>query len=88
MSVYSILQMFALNMHSQSYLQILVSFSLQCQWPSNSITRREDIRALFEVMNPADEEDSQERDVPLPFHTLSKIIWLLRGKILRNILVN
>ncbi|CAM1311707.1 Uncharacterised protein g5782 [Pycnogonum litorale] len=57
-------------------------------WFSNSRLRREDFKALFQVMNPADGENSRERDVPLPFQKLSKTRWLIRGKILYNILMN
>ena len=35
-------------------------------WLSNSARRREDHKALLEVMKPADEENSRKRDVPLP----------------------
>ena len=54
---------------------------------SNSAIR-EDIKALFQVMNPADEENREERDVPPPFQKLSQTRWLAKGKIWHSILVN
>ena len=57
-------------------------------WFANSVIRREDYKALFKVINLADEENNHERNVPLSFQNLSKIRWLIRGKILYNILVN
>ena len=42
-------------------------------WLSSNVIRgREDSKALFKIMNPADEENIKERDVPLPHKKLSK----------------
>ena len=57
-------------------------------WFANSVIKREDYKALFKVINSADEENNHERNFPLPFQKLPKTRWLIRGKILYNILVN
>ena len=57
-------------------------------WFANSVIRRKDYKALFKVINPADEENNNERNVPLPFQKLSKTRRLIREKILYNIQVN
>jgi hypothetical protein len=57
-------------------------------WFAKSSLRREDFKAIFNVMNSGPELDEQGRDAPLPFQKLSKTRWLVRGKVLNNILMN
>lgn len=54
------------------------------KWFSKSIIRREKYKELFLVMDPNEER----RGTPLPFQKLSNTRWLVRGKVLYNILVN
>ena len=54
------------------------------KWFSKSIIRREKYKELFLVMDPNEER----RGTPLPFQKISNTRWLVRGKVLYNILVN
>ena len=76
--------------HSFSKLSSCVGYILTQVpfWFANSIITREDYKAMFKVINPADEENNYERNAPLPFQKLSKTRWLSSGKILYNILVD
>ncbi|KAF8777684.1 Zinc finger protein 862 like protein [Argiope bruennichi] len=56
-------------------------------WFSHSSIRREAYKDLFQVMNTT--SDSQETvQAPLPFKKLSPTRWLVRGKVMLNILMN
>lgn len=54
------------------------------KWFRKSTLRREMYKMLFETMNTGEERHG----IPLPFLTLSTTRWLVRGKVLFNILVN
>lgn len=54
------------------------------KWFSKSIIRREKYKELFLVMDPNEER----KGTPLPFQKLSNTRWLVRGKVLYNLLVN
>lgn len=54
------------------------------KWFSKSILRREAFKELFMVMDANEERGG----VPLPFQKLSNTRWLVRGKVIYNILVN
>ncbi|XP_068225886.1 protein FAM200C-like [Palaemon carinicauda] len=54
------------------------------KWFSKSVIRREAFKDLFKVMDANEERKGQ----PLPFQKLSNTRWLVRGKIIYNILVN
>lgn len=53
------------------------------KWFKKSNLRREAYKILFDTMNTGD-----ERSVPLPFLKMSTTRWLVRGRVLYNILVN
>ncbi|KAK3756692.1 hypothetical protein RRG08_013957 [Elysia crispata] len=56
-------------------------------WFSNSDLRRENFKEIFNTINP--EDDSVPGvTTPLPFEKLSTTRWLVRGKVMNNILVN
>ena len=54
------------------------------KWFSKSILRREAFHQLIDVMNPNNEHAGK----PMPFQKMSATRWLVRGKVLFNILVN
>lgn len=54
------------------------------KWFSKSIIRREAYRELFFTMDPNEER----KGTPVPFQKISSTRWLVRGKVLYNILVN
>lgn len=54
------------------------------KWFRKSTLRRENFKMLFDTMNTRDERQG----TPLPFITLSATRWLVRGKVIFNILVN
>ena len=54
------------------------------KWFRKSTLRREKYKILFETMNTGEERDG----TPLPFLSLSTTRWLVRGKVIYNILVN
>ena len=54
------------------------------KWFSKSTTRREAFKELLRVMNPSDESGAK----PLPFQKMSTTRWLVRGKVIYNLLVN
>ena len=54
------------------------------KWFSKSTTRREAVKELLRVMNPSDES----RAKPLPFQKMSTTRWLVRGKVIYNLVVN
>ena len=53
------------------------------KWFSKSVIRREDFKALFDNMN-----SDNRRGTPLPFMKTSATRWLVRGKVIFNILTN
>jgi hypothetical protein len=56
-------------------------------WFCHSELRREAYKELFRVINPASESEPV-RTGPLPFEKPSFTRWLVRGKVMFNILVN
>ncbi len=54
------------------------------QWFQKSNSRQHKFVELFNTMNPNDER----KGTPLPFQKLSQTRWLVRGKVLGNILAN
>lgn len=66
------------------------------RWFSNSDQRRTAYQDLFDTMNPPEEPVNPPtgaaahagRPTPLPFERLSQTRWLVRGKIMNNILSN
>ena len=54
------------------------------KWFSKSIIRREAFVSLFKLMDPSEER----KGTPLPFKKMSATRWLVRGKVISNILVN
>ena len=54
------------------------------KWFKKSALRRETYRMLFETMNINEERS----DIPSPFIKMSETRWLVRGKVIYNILVN
>ncbi|KAK4323812.1 hypothetical protein Pmani_005513 [Petrolisthes manimaculis] len=54
------------------------------KWFSKSIIRREAYKELFFTMDPNEER----KGTPVPFQKISNTRWLVRGKVLYNILVN
>ena len=54
------------------------------KWFKKSTLRREKYKILFETLNAGEERVG----IPLPFLGLSITRWLVRGKVLYNILVN
>ena len=54
------------------------------KWFSKSILRREAFKQLITVMDP----NAEQRGKPMPFQKMSATRWLVRGKVLFNILVN
>jgi hypothetical protein len=54
------------------------------KWFRKSTLRREAYKTLFSVMNPNEEASGR----PSPFQKLSTTRWLVRGKVMYNILVN
>ena len=54
------------------------------KWFSKSVTRRESFKQLLSVMDPNEEGAAK----PLPFQKMSATRWLVRGKVIYNILVN
>lgn len=54
------------------------------KWFSKSILRREAFKELFIVVDAKEEG----KGMPLPFQKLSSTRWLVRGKVIYNILVN
>lgn len=55
-------------------------------WFCNSDLRREAFKTLFSVMNPPDQDIP--RAAPLPFEKTSNTRWLVRGKVMYNLLLN
>eukprot|EP00795_Rhopilema_esculentum_P009337 gene9337-17040_t len=53
------------------------------KWLSKSSIRREGFKDLFQTMKPND----QRKDTPLPFTKYCTTGWLIRGKVLQNILM-
>jgi hypothetical protein len=53
------------------------------RWFSKSSVRREDFNELFDVMNPEDRTGA-----PKPFQKLAQTRWLVRSKVMYNILSN
>ncbi|XP_068241400.1 zinc finger BED domain-containing protein 5-like [Palaemon carinicauda] len=56
-------------------------------WFSNSNLRREEYKSLFETLNPPSETECRYQ-APLPFQKDSKVRWLVKGKVMLNILLN
>ena len=56
-------------------------------WFTNSNLRREAFIALFATMN-GETASEDARKAPLPFEKLAATRWLVRGKVMFNILVN
>lgn len=54
------------------------------KWFSKSAVRREAYSSLFKIMDPNEER----KGTPLPFKQSSVTRWLVRGKVLNNILTN
>ncbi|XP_064082008.1 uncharacterized protein LOC135198395 [Macrobrachium nipponense] len=54
------------------------------KWFSKSSIRREAYLSLFKVMDP----DGERKGIPSPFQQASATRWLVRGKVMYNILVN
>jgi hypothetical protein len=54
------------------------------QWFRKSDIRREAFKELFNVMNPLEDRAG----TPLPFMKMSTTRWLVRGKLITNILLN
>ncbi|KAG7165458.1 SCAN domain-containing protein 3-like 6 [Homarus americanus] len=54
------------------------------KWFSKSVIRRDAFKELFRVMDAKEEQ----RGTPLPFQKLSCTRWLVRGKVIYNILLN
>ena len=75
--------------HSCSHLPSNIGFMLAeiPSWFSSSNLRREAFIALFNAMNGATQADDA-RIAPLPFEKISATRWLVRGKVMYNILVN
>lgn len=57
-------------------------------WFSNSTQRRDAFVSLFKVMSETDDPDLIRPVSCLPFEKLSTTRWLVRGKVLYNILIN
>ena len=75
--------------HAMNELPPNINFLLSeiPKWFCKSAIRREGFKQLFEVMNTY-EHSAQTRIVPPPFQKISSTRWLVRGKVLYNILVN
>ena len=56
-------------------------------WFCNSDLRRDNFKSIFDTINQATESE-QSRAAPLPFQKLSTTRWLVRGKVMMNILSN
>ena len=56
-------------------------------WFNKSAIRRDAFKQLFEVMN-TNEDPDLSRTAPLPFKKVSSTRWLVKGKVLYNVLVN
>jgi len=56
-------------------------------WFSHSALRRESFTNIFDTIN-ADNEKESGKSHPTPFAKMSQTRWLVRGKVLYNILVN
>lgn len=54
------------------------------KWFSKSSLRRESYKTLFNIMNP----DDERKGLPAPFQQPSATRWLVRGKVMNNILSN
>lgn len=54
------------------------------KWFSKSAIRREAFSTLFKIMDPCEER----KGTPLPFQQASATRWLVRGKVMNNILSN
>ncbi len=54
------------------------------KWFSKSILRREAYCKLFDIIN----ENTESASLPIPFQKMSQTRWLVRGKVLYNILLN
>eukprot|EP00795_Rhopilema_esculentum_P002576 gene2576-769_t len=54
------------------------------KWFSKSTIRREGFKELFNTINP----DNERAGIPLPFAKFCATRWLVRGKLLYNLLVN
>ena len=75
--------------HAKSKLPSNIGFLLSevPKWFSKSILRRDDYKQLFRVMNPSTDFETT-RFAPLPFEKPSATRWLVRGKVLYNLLAN
>ena len=56
-------------------------------WFRNSDLRRENYKELYSVFN-ASSDPELTRVTPLPFEKTSSTRWLVRGKVMYNLLVN
>ena len=57
-------------------------------WFTNSDVRRDAFKRIFNVMNTTDDVRNPVRSAPLPFVKTCATRWLVRGKVMYNILVN
>ena len=55
------------------------------KWCSKSVVRRDAYKQLFTAFEGCDVESSS---IPLPFQKCNQTRWLVRGKVIYNILVN
>lgn len=59
------------------------------QWFSHSELRREAFKNLFKAMNSSnDQAGANNKAAPLPFLKPSATRWLVRGKVMYNLLMN
>ena len=76
--------------HAFSKLPTNIGFLLSeiPSWFCNSTLRREGFKEMFETMNVTEDPDLARPLTSLPFEKMSATRWLVRGKVLYNILYN
>lgn len=85
MNAYVIYSHFTFNMllkKMPSNLGFLIMESIK--WFSKSIITQKAFKDLVEVMNP----DSKKQAKPTPFQKINTTRWLVRGKVIYNIMIN